>query len=112
MLAGLRRWRRGNHRHAHETAHLGQWLDTVNTLLPTDYALAVEVLRCRRLIKGYSDTHSRGQGKYDLLLQAALTLQGRAGAAGQLAQWISLALREADIQQLQQALGGDAVSCR
>jgi hypothetical protein len=36
--------------------------------LPGDYALACEVLRCRRLIKGYSDTHSRGLSKYDRVM--------------------------------------------
>ena len=82
LVAGLRRWRRGNRRHAEEMAHLQSWLDAVERALASDYALAVELLRCRRLIKGYSDTHARGSGRFDRLLRAATVLAGRDGAGG------------------------------
>ncbi len=36
-----------------------------------DYDLAVEILRCRRLIKGYSDTHARGLTKFDKVMEGA-----------------------------------------
>ena len=104
VLAGLARWRRGNQRHAHETAHLQAWLDVVTKLAPDNYALAVEVLRLRRLIKGYSDTHTRGESKYDLLLQAAQQPPVGPGAAQQLAQWRELALREVEPDRLRTAI--------
>ena len=44
---------------------------------PKDYALAVEILNCRRLIKGYSDTHARAQSKFDRVLSALPLLKGR-----------------------------------
>ena len=68
-----------------ETAHLTQWLDTAKALIPADYLLAVEVIRCRRLVKGYSDTHARGSSKFDRLLQAAPAMVGQDNAAAQLA---------------------------
>ena len=83
-LAGLRRFRRHSQRHAVETAHLTHWLDTAKTLIEGDYALAVEVIRCRRLVKGYSDTHARGSSKFDRLMQAAKGLAGKENAAAEL----------------------------
>ena len=83
-LAGLRRFRRHSQRHAVETAHLTHWLDTAKTLMEGDYALGVEVIRCRRLVKGYSDTHARGGSKFDRLMQAAKGLAGKENAAAQL----------------------------
>lgn len=85
MLAGLRRFRRHSQRHAVETAHLTHWLNTVHSVMTKDYVLAVEVIRCRRLVKGYSDTHARGSSKFDRLIQAAPALAGQDNAAGQLA---------------------------
>ena len=70
-LAGMRRFRRATLRHQIEKAGLEQWLDLVARLAPQDYALAVETVNCRRLVKGYSDTHVRGGGKYRQLLAAA-----------------------------------------
>ncbi len=84
-LASLRRFRRHSQRHAVETAHLTHWLDTAKALIPADYLLAVEVIRCRRLVKGYSDTHARGSSKFDRLLQAAPAMVGQDNAAAQLA---------------------------
>ena len=83
-LAGLRRFRRHSQRHAVETAHLTHWLDTAKSLMEGDYALAVEVIRCRRLVKGYSDTHARGSSKFDRLMQAAKGLAGKENAAAEL----------------------------
>ncbi len=106
VVAGLRRWRRGSLRHAEEMAHLQQWLDLALAIAPQDLALATEVLRCRRLVKGYSDTHARGTSRFDRLMQAARTLQGREGAAGALASLREAALRDASGQALDQRWQG------
>jgi len=104
LVAGLRRWRRGNRRHAEEMAHLQAWLDAVERALAGDYALAVELLRCRRLVKGYSDTHARGSGRFERLLHAAAQLAGRPDAGASLAALRDAALRDAEGQALEQAL--------
>ncbi|MCY1197520.1 Pyruvate ferredoxin/flavodoxin oxidoreductase [compost metagenome] len=83
-LAGMRRFRRGTLRHQTEAAGLRQWLDLIAKLAPRDYALAVETVNCRRLVKGYSDTHVRGGGKYRQLIAAAERLAGRPDAAATL----------------------------
>ena len=82
-LAGMRRFRRATLRHQIEKAGLEQWLDLVARLAPQDYALAVETVNCRRLVKGYSDTHARRR-QYRQLLAAAEKLAGRPDAAASL----------------------------
>ncbi|MCU0816659.1 MAG: indolepyruvate oxidoreductase subunit beta family protein [Cypionkella sp.] len=81
LVAGLRPWRRGMLRHREERAHLEAWLSRAMAVLPRDYALAVEILRCRRLIKGYSDTHARGLSKFDRVMEGIALVEGRADAA-------------------------------
>jgi indolepyruvate ferredoxin oxidoreductase beta subunit len=104
LVAALRRWRRGNWRHAQELTHLQAWLDAVERAASSDYALAVELLRCHRLIKGYSDTHTRGSGRFDRLLRAAALLAGRDDAGASLAALREAALRDAEGRALDQAL--------
>ncbi len=94
LLAGLRRWRRRSQRHAVEMAHLEAWLEQVRALMVRDHALALELLRCRQLVKGYSDTHARGTSKFDRLLQAAARLAGRPNAAQELARLRTAALAD------------------
>ncbi len=80
-VAGLKRTRLRSYRHATETAHLTRWLDTALAYLPQNYDLAVQVIGCRRLIKGYSDTHARGQSKFDRVLAGIALVAGRDDAA-------------------------------
>ncbi|TPL75751.1 indolepyruvate oxidoreductase subunit beta family protein [Mesorhizobium sp. B2-3-15] len=93
FIGGLRRWRRRLLRHKVETAHLDQWYTLALGYVPADYALAVEILNCRRLIKGYSDTHVRAHSKFDRVLSALDLLEGRDDAAD----WIRR-LREAALK--------------
>jgi indolepyruvate ferredoxin oxidoreductase beta subunit len=81
VVAGLRRFRRRLLRHRVEVAHLEAWLAKVHRLAPADPALATEVLKTRRLIKGYSDTHARGLSKFDRVLSALPLLEGRPDGA-------------------------------
>lgn len=100
LVAGLRRWRRGSLRHRHERAHLENWLDQVHRTLTRDPALALELVRCRRLIKGYGDTHERGNQRFARLMRAADLLLGRDQAATALASLREAALRDASGQAL------------
>ena len=68
LVASLRSRRRGNLRHLRETAHRERWLGQARAALPRNYDLAVEILRSRRLVKGYSDTSARGQSKFDKVM--------------------------------------------
>ncbi len=104
LLGGLRRMRRRTLRHRIETAHLEKWLGFARDTLRKDYALGVEVLRCRRLIKGYSDTHARGESKYDRVVSAVPILSGRNDAAEWLHRLIEAALKDEEGEMLEGAL--------
>lgn len=101
FIAGLRRWRRGSRRYAQELAHLNSWLDSVQRVLPVNVPLAIEMLRSRRLVKGYSDTHARGNSRFDRLLKAAQLLEGRADAATTLGGLIEFALKDTEGKKLE-----------
>jgi indolepyruvate ferredoxin oxidoreductase beta subunit len=102
-LGGMKGWRRRTLRHRREAAHLEAWLALALGELP-DYDLAVEVLRCRRLVKGYSDTHARGLSKFDRVLGALPLLRGRPDAADWLRRLREAALKDEEGRALDGAL--------
>ncbi len=63
-VASLKPWRRKSLRYAAEQAHLDGWLKLVEAIAARDYALALELVECRNLVKGYGDTHERGKANY------------------------------------------------
>lgn len=69
-VAALRRWRRGTLRFAAEQQRIDAWLLDITAAIQTDEALALEIVRCQRLVKGYGDTHERGLRNYASLRQA------------------------------------------
>ncbi|RUU00562.1 indolepyruvate oxidoreductase subunit beta family protein [Mesorhizobium sp. USDA-HM6] len=93
FIGGLRRWRRRLLRHRIEVEHLERWYELALAHARENYALGLEILNCRRLIKGYSDTHARAQSKFDRVLSALAMLEGRDDAAD----WIRR-LREAALK--------------
>ena len=104
LLAGLRRWRRGSLRHAQEMAHLECWLDTALGHAETNPALAAELLKARRLVKGYSDTHARGQSKFDRVMQGAALVAPREDAADWVRRLVYAALADEEGAALDGAL--------
>jgi indolepyruvate ferredoxin oxidoreductase beta subunit len=104
LVAGLRRFRRGTLRHRREVAHRDAWLHLARATAPSNYALAVEILESRRLVKGYSDTHARGQSKFDQVMAAAARLRGRPDAANWVRRLRQAALLDEDGKALAGAL--------
>lgn len=92
-VGGMRRLRRASLRHREETAHRRDWLDLAFDMARTDYELGVEVIRCQRLIKGYSDTHVRGQSKFATVTGEIRRIANREDAA----EW-ARRLREAAVR--------------
>jgi indolepyruvate ferredoxin oxidoreductase, beta subunit len=81
IVGGLRGLRRSSLRHATEVTHRDEWLRTATDAIRSNYQLGVEILQCRRLIKGYSDTHARGLSKFDQVISAIKLVETRADAA-------------------------------
>ena len=104
LLAGLRRWRRGSLRHAQEMAHLEGWLDTALRHAETNPALAAELLKARRLVKGYSDTHARGLSKFDRVMQGAALVAHRPDSADWVRRLVTAALADEEGAALDGAL--------
>ncbi|TPN89617.1 indolepyruvate oxidoreductase subunit beta family protein [Mesorhizobium sp. CU2] len=104
FIGGLRRWRRRLLRHKVETEHLERWYQLALGNVQQDYALATEILNCRRLIKGYSDTHARAQSKFDRVLSALPMLKGREDAADWLRRLREAALKDEKGDMLDGAL--------
>jgi len=71
IVAGLRRWRRGSLRDHREQAAIEAWLGEIAASATIDPALAVEVIACQRLVKGYGDTHARGMANFNAAMAAA-----------------------------------------
>ena len=90
-VAGLRRWRRATLRFAAENARIEAWLTDIRAAAAKDRALALEIVRCQRLVKGYGDTHERGLASY-ARLRSAWT--GRALPAATLAELRTAALAD------------------
>jgi indolepyruvate ferredoxin oxidoreductase beta subunit len=80
FLASLKSIRRKSLRYAMEHKEITAWLDRVRRTMATDYDLAVEVIRCQRLIKGYGETHARGMGSFNMIM--ARVDQGKLAAPG------------------------------
>lgn len=104
VLGGMKGWRRRTLRHAQEQAHLARWLDTALTAVPRSYDLGVELIRCRRLIKGYSDTHARGLSKFDRVIEASLSIAQRDDAADWCRRLREAALKDEDGKALDGAV--------
>ncbi len=103
LLGGARAWRRKTLRHRQEQAHLEAWLATALSQLQ-HYDLAVELIRCRRLVKGYSDTHVRGLSKFDRVVSTSLRLAGREDAADWCRRLREAALQDEEGRALQGAI--------
>ena len=104
LLGSLRGWRLRTLRHAQEQAHLRHWLDRALLHVTANYDLAVELIRCRRLIKGYSDTQARSQSKFDRVLAASQAVSGREDAADWCRRLREAALKDEEGKELDGAI--------
>lgn len=74
MVAKCRAIRRSSIRYAEEQERIGRWLDRAVALADQDNELAVEWVRCQRLVKGYGDTFERGLRNFATVEAAFLAL--------------------------------------
>ena len=93
-IAALRPLRRRSLRFGHEQARIAQWLGQVQRLAATQPALALELARSQRLVKGYGDTHERGWGNFQRLLSVLPKLETQTQGAERLRELAGAALAD------------------
>jgi indolepyruvate ferredoxin oxidoreductase beta subunit len=64
MLAKLKPLRPYGYRYKQEQQQIADWLRLIREATKHSAELAMEVIECARLIKGYGDTHARGLSNY------------------------------------------------
>jgi len=96
VLAKLRPLRRISYRYRAEQAAIEDWFADLARARDIDPALALEIARNGRLIKGYGDTHMRGKSAFDSLRETFVVaaLQGEGRSPGAMAEARKKALME------------------
>ncbi len=103
LIASLKSLRRKTSRFLQEYIQITTWLDRTRDVMKTDYNMAVEIIRCQRLIKGYGETHARGMDNF-LLLMAMVDCDEVHMTARKLAALQKAALADEDGQALNDLL--------
>lgn len=70
ILAKGSRIRRSTLRFGKEDAAIAAWIERIGDAAAIDYGLAIEMVKCQLLIKGYGDTHARGAANFGTLMKA------------------------------------------
>ena len=104
VLAAGARWRRSTIRFARENAAIESWLERVHACAGTDYAAAVELVRCQKLVRGYGDTHARGSANFARIIAAYDARQGTIGLAPLLRRLLDAALADEKGEKLTEVL--------
>ncbi len=107
-IAALRPLRPRSLRFGIEQQRINDWLKNIVELAPTQPALALEVARTQRLVKGYGDTHARGWRNYQRIMAKLPQLQNMPQGAAQLQALSRAALHDDSGQALDQMLAATA----
>jgi len=105
LLASLRPLRTIGYGFSEEQRAIEQWLSAIQEAAVHHYGFAVEIARLSRLIKGYSDTHRRGEENYrrifeDVVLASLRDPDLRQGVAERLRRLIVAALSDPEGRRL------------
>jgi len=103
-IASLRGMRRGSLRFQVEQQRIDEWLASIARLAVTAPALALEVARSQRLVKGYGDTHARGWSSFQKVMGKLPQLQAMPQGADRLKALSSAALADDTGKALEQML--------
>ncbi|NMM26931.1 MAG: indolepyruvate oxidoreductase subunit beta family protein [Glaciimonas sp.] len=103
-VASLRRWRRNSLRFQAEHRRIADWFKAIEASAPENYELAVAIAECQRLVKGYGDTHVRGNASFDAIFGALPRLRVAGNPAQTLRRLLDTALADDSGKQLRLAL--------
>lgn len=85
-VAKFRPLRRHSLRFVEEQERIGHWLNDVHEAARQDLEVALELVRCQRLIKGYGDTFERGLSNFNAIRAGFMSLPAAQRTAGWLAE--------------------------
>lgn len=103
-VAQGRRWRRSTMRFQRENAAIDDWLERIRACAASDYAAAVELVRCQKLVRGYGDTHERGSGNFARIMSVYEQRKGQSGLAPLLRRLRDAALQDEKGEKLAEVL--------
>ncbi|AYQ27859.1 indolepyruvate oxidoreductase subunit beta family protein [Polaromonas sp. SP1] len=103
-IAAMRPLRPKSLRFEIEHQRINHWLGSIVRLAPTQAALALEVARAQRLVKGYGDTHARGWGNFEKIMAKLPQLQAMPQGSAQLKALVAAALADDSGQALDKLL--------
>jgi len=104
LVAGLKRWRRRTYRHVREQAAIKAWFEEIVRSAEVDYRLAVQVVQCQRLIKGYGETYERGARNFQAIMSRLDQISRQPDPAGLVESLRNAALADETGSSLQTAL--------
>lgn len=111
-VAAMRRTRPRSLRFAEEQARIDTWLQLIASVARRDAMLAIEIVRCQSLIKGYGDTFDRGLRNYSTLIGMVPVLTHHEGAAVELRRLREAALADDAGSALMDAMAALRASAR
>jgi indolepyruvate ferredoxin oxidoreductase beta subunit len=103
-IAAMRPIRPKSLRFGIEHQRIRGWLASIAELAPTQPALALEVARAQRLVKGYGDTHARGWGNFQKVMAKLPLLKAMPNGQAQLKALVTAALADDTGKALEQML--------
>ncbi|MHB9880225.1 indolepyruvate oxidoreductase subunit beta family protein [Pacificimonas sp. ICDLI1SI03] len=104
FLSRLRPMRPRSLRYREEQERMEAWLDAVRRAAANDRALAEEIVKCQRLIKGYGDTFDRGLRNYAAVMAGLDVRPSDRAAADWLAELREAALADEDGDKLRELI--------
>ena len=105
VVAGMRRMRSRSLRYITEQARIEDWLNVVREAASRDNRLAVELVRCQRLIKGYGETYDRGLKNFSKVIAHVASI---GASVDELQRWCEVALADESGVALHLALASSA----
>ena len=81
VLVRLKPLRRRSLRFGQEQKRIDDWLTVARLYAPSNYQLALEIIVCQQVVKGYGSTHANGMKNFTKLMDAvpSLSLQDDSG---------------------------------
>lgn len=104
LMARMRPLRPRSVRFVREQKAIESWSERALAAARTDPRLALEIVLCQRVLKGYGSTYEHGSESFAELMEAAGRLAGEDGAAARLAELREAALADEDGAALRKKL--------